>query len=153
MRTVLLWTIAVLGAGCGPSPSERLDGWWESTNADGTIGVFLGFDSGKGTYAAQRIVLNYNSSQLGIGDDQVEIGVYTATDGAIAFTPEQSTCPGPIPSTGQIYGLSGDTLRIPNWSWAQSLSNSFGPPNLALSLGCYGSIGGFTSLALAPVSN
>jgi hypothetical protein len=149
----LLWAIVALGMGCGSAPGEQLDGWWESINADGTIGVFVGFDRGKGTYAAQRIVLNYNDQHLGIGDDQVEVGAYTATDKAITFTPQQSTCPGPVVATVQMYAVSGRALQIRNWSWAQSLSGVFGAPSLSLSLGCYNTGGGFDGYGLAPVSN
>jgi hypothetical protein len=94
-----------------------------------------------------------NAQGLGIGDDQVEIGAYTATDSAITFMPQQSTCPGPIAVTVQMYAVSGSALQIPNWSWAQSLSSTFAPPNLSIDLGCYDAFGTFEAHALAPVSN
>ena len=148
------WTLAVLlatVAACGSnavSPQDRLMGKW--LYAGSSAGIGLEFDTNN-TYKGQLL----QETSATTGKDQVETGTFTATDTAITFTPQQSSCPGPIPVYFQDYSFNGDSLVLASSTGGMAFSRNTSPPatNAIITFGCFQSDGSFVQAPLAPVSN
>jgi hypothetical protein len=148
------WTLAVLlvvascGGGSNPTPQERLIGKWLYSGASAGIG--LEFDPND-AYSAQ--VLQLTSSTT--GNDEVETGTFAATDTEIAFTPQKSTCPGPVSVYTLTYHFNEDSLGVLYSTGAMVFSRNTDPPssNAIVTFGCFQSGGSFVPAPLAAVSN
>src|SRR5579862_3505862 len=149
----LWWVVLVdsmaLGCGGSSSPGSRLVGDWIATDSTGTNGIALTFGS-DGTYSAQQLELTSSTS----ANDEVEGGVYTATNSSIAFTPQKSSCPGPDPDYSLGYSFSGSSLIVSTPSGAVALmANTFSAGTGAIAFGCFQPDGSFVAEPIAPVGN
>jgi hypothetical protein len=89
------------------------------------------------------------------GNDQVETGTFAATDTEIAFTPQKSTCPGPVSVYALTYNFNDDSLAVLYSTGAVAFSRNTTPPssNAIITFGCFQSGGSFVPAPLAAVSN
>ena len=152
MKWTLLAVLATVAA-CGSNsetPEQRLIGKWFYTNAAGTAGVGLQFNS-DATYSAQILQLTSDTA----GNDEVEKGIFSATDTSITCTPREYTCPGPDPVYAMTYSFNGDSLGVLLQTGMVAFSRNTNPPssNFIITFGCFQSDGSFVTEALAPVSN
>jgi hypothetical protein len=150
MKWILVVLLAAM-ASCGgnsETPKERLIGKWFYSGSSAGIG--LQFDS-VDTYSAQVLQLTSTST----GNDEVETGVFSATDTEITFTPQKYTCPGTDPVYTLTYHFNGDSLSVLYSTGAVLLSRNTTPPssNAILTFGCFQSDGSFVTSPLAAVSN
>jgi len=151
---VILGTLVGMVMSCGgddsQTPQERLVGSWVYSNSSGSTGIDLKFGS-DANYSVQLLQLTSTTS----ANDEVETGIYSATDSTITFTPQKYTCPVPDPTYTLTYNFNGDSLAMLFSSGAIAFTRYTGPAstNAALTFGCFQSDGTFFTSPLAPVSN
>ena len=145
---VLLATVASCGGGNSETPKERLIGKWLYSGSSAGIGLQFNSDA---TYSAQVLQLTSDTT----GNDEVEKGVFSATDTQIVFTPQMYTCPGPLPVYTLAYTFNGDSLSVMFSTGAMGFSRNTVPAssNFIITFGCFQSDGSFVTSPLAPVSN
>lgn len=152
MKWMLLAVLATVAA-CGGSsetPEQRLIGQWIYTNGSGEAAVDITFNADS-TYKAQDAQLTSNTS----ANDEVETGIFSATDTEITSTPQQWTCPGPYPAYTVSYQFNGDSLVVTYSTGVMTMSRNTTPAssNANLTFGCFQSDGSFVTEPLAHVSN
>jgi hypothetical protein len=118
--------------------------------AGSSAGIGLEFDTNY-TYKAQLL----QETSTTTGNDQAEVGTFAVTDTAITFTPQQSTCPGPVPVYADNYTFNGDSLVLAYSTGGMAFSRNTTPPatNAIITFGCFQSDGSFVTSPLAAVSN
>jgi hypothetical protein len=150
-RTLVVLLAAVAScSGNSETPRERLIGQWLYTNSSGGAGVDATFNLDD-TYSVQTLQLTSDTA----GNDEVETGVFSATDTEITFAPQKHTCPGPDPVYTLTYHFTGDSLVVVFPDGAIALSRNTTPPssNAIVTFGCFQSDGSFVTAPLAAVSN
>ncbi len=147
---VLLAAVAACGGGNSETPEERLIGQWVYTNSSGSTGIDVTFNT-NATYTLQVMRLTSTTS----ANDQVETGIYSATENELTFTPQKYTCPGPVPVFTEGYSFNGDSLSMLFSDAVLVYSRSTTPAatNFSISFGCFQTDGSFVQAPLAAVSN
>jgi hypothetical protein len=143
---------AVMVVACSSSSSggpPNLYQTWAYVDSAGTAGAGATFTS-DGTYELQILELTSSNS----GDDQVEIGTFTTSGSTLTLTPKQSTCAGPDAVYSMGYSFSGGNLvlALPSGTIVMQPDTATAS-DVAITNGCFGDAGAFTSEPLAPVSN
>jgi hypothetical protein len=104
------------------------------------------------TYSLEELTVSTGGATLA----HVETGTFTASAGVIDWRPAQSTCPGPDATYQSAYELSGTTfsLALPGDVVAlrSVADDDDADAGAALTLGCFGADGGFTTSPLSAVS-
>jgi hypothetical protein len=142
-----------------PVQNDGIYGSWFFETSDQKSADAIEFDE-DGTYVF--IILELTSSSSGKSQD--ETGTFTASDGTITFTPDESTCPSPQGVYQAPYTLTRDgglTLTfgstLINFVPEQTSSSGGGTTTgggSSVETGCYSSDGTtFTPAPLAPVTN
>jgi hypothetical protein len=149
-RAVRIVLITVTLAACGgdpKTPAERFVGDWHSAFLDLTIGF-----TGKSGGAYEAHIFRMTSGTT--ANDQLETGVFVASDTQFVATPKQWTCPGPDPIVAISYHFEGNNLVQDRPSGGQTFVPGPAPAaSLAVTLGCMKPDGSFVKAPLAPVSN
>ncbi len=131
-------------------------GSWVSTDASGATGprtVRLSLTSAR-TYSLEELTVSTTGATLA----HAETGTFTASAGVIDWSPEQSTCPGPDATYQSAYELSGTTFSLALPGGDVIALRAVGDDDdagagAALTLGCFGADGGFTTSPLSAVTN
>lgn len=151
---VVLSALLVALIGCGDdskTPQEKLvGGTWVFSNSSGSAGLDLIFNA-DASYSVQLLELTSTTT----ANDQVETGVYSASDSKITFTPQKYTCPGPDPIYRVAYTFNGESLALLFADGVIAFERYTGPAatNFTLTFGCFQDDGSFVPSPLAPVSN
>jgi len=151
---VIGWMTLLLGAtGCGGSGSSenQLVATWIQTFPEGTYALTFNPD---GTYEAETLMPVAGPTV----EAEVVEGVYSVWGNQITETPQEATCPSPVPVVTISYSFSGGDLVIVvpgNPVVTTPLVRATGSVsgNAPLEYGCF-TIGTlFMQQSLAPVSN
>jgi hypothetical protein len=143
----------LLMAGCGSSSSgsstPSLYQTWEDLSANGENGQFLVF-SQSGGYVHSILA---TTSSANVFDAEIEQGTFTISGQTMTLTPTQWTCTGAYAPYTATFNISGQTLEfVVNGAILGLQPDTATAGQGTLVEGCFGSTGGFTQQALAPVS-
>jgi hypothetical protein len=145
---IVLMTVSLLACGGNAkTPAERFVGDWHSDFLDLTIG-FTGKPGG--VYEAHI----FRKTSDTTANDQLETGLFVASDTQFVATPQKWTCPGPDAIVTISYHFDGNNLVQERPSGGQTFVPGPAPAaSLSVTLGCMQSDGSFVEAPLAPVSN
>ena len=139
---------SALGCGGSDSPEAKLAGTWSEIMASGTTGLGISF-SGNGTYETQYLSLTSATT----GQDDVESGLVQVTSDALTFTPQKSTCDGPVAVWTVTYRLDGGGLTLTGAGGILGFQRDTATSNnCVIQLGCFDT-SAFVPHPLAAVSN
>lgn len=146
--TLLLWATSCGGSG---SADPRLIATWVQALSESTYALTFNPD---GTYEAETLMPPPTTS----ADAEVVMGVYSASGNQITETPQESTCPSPVPVETISYSFSGADLVIvvpgkivTSTGLVRDTGSITG--NASLVYGCFTFGTPFMQGPLAPVSN